>query len=250
MKTSTMQAKKNNTVSYLAVAVVWLALWEVLSLAVNEEILFVSPLKVASTLVTMMGTSTYWETILHSVLRVFCGFVMGYILALSLAVFSFKIEFFRFFITPAVSVIKATPVASFIILALMWSGKDFVPVLICILMVIPIVWSNILEGLKNVDYALLEMGEVYRMSPLKKIRHIYIPSLRPYNAAAVGSGLGLCWKAGVAAEVICRTVPSIGNNIWETKFYILTDEMFAWTVTVVLLSVLFDFVLKKVTAND
>ncbi len=245
MKTSTTQVKRSsNTISYFAVAFIWLVIWELLSRAINEEILFVSPLKVLSTLLAMMGTASYWQMILYSVLRVLGGFVVGYILSACLAVLSFKFDFFRLFISPAISVIKATPVASFIILALMWSGKDFVPVLICVLMVTPIVWSNVLEGLRNVDAALIEMADVYRMSFVAKARHIYLPSLIPYNAAAVGSGLGLCWKAGVAAEVICRTMPSIGNSIWETKFYIMTDEMFALTATVVLLSVFFDFALK------
>ncbi len=248
MKTSTTQVKSlGNTISYFAVAFIWFVIWELLSIAIDEEILFVSPLKVLSTLLTMMGTTSYWETILYSVLRVLGGFAVGYIVSACFAVLSFKFDFFRLFISPAISVIKATPVASFIILALMWSGKDFVPVLICVLMVTPIVWSNVLEGLRSVDADLIEMGDVYKMSPLSKARHIYLPLLIPYNAAAVGSGLGLCWKAGVAAEVICRTMPSIGNSIWETKFYILTDEMFAWTTTVVMLSVFFDFALKKIT---
>ncbi len=250
MKTSTTQVKSlGNTISYLAVAFIWLLVWELLSMAINEEILFISPLKAFVTLFSMMGTASYWSTILCSVFRVIGGFIIGYIVASCLAVLSFKFGFFKLFISPAISVIKATPVASFIILALMWSGKDFVPVLICILMVTPIVWSNVLEGLRSVDADLIEMCDVYKMSSIEKARHVYLPSLIPYNAAAVGSGLGLCWKAGVAAEVICRTMPSIGNSIWETKFYIITDELFAWTATVVLLSVFFDFIVKKITAK-
>jgi len=242
---TTSITSKSNKVKYLIVAFLWLAIWEGIALIINEEILFVSPLKVVSTLINMAGTKEYWEIIFMSILRVVGGFLIGYVFASILAALSFRFSFFKTFISPMIHVIKSTPVASFIILALMWTGKNFVPVLICILMVTPIVYSNVLGGLLAVDKNLLEMASAYKMKRLSKLKHIYIPSLLPFNAAAMGSGLGLCWKAGISAEVICRTMPSIGNSIWETKFYLLTDEMFAWTVTVVLLSVLFDKLLSK-----
>ena len=245
MTTSITQAERpRNRTEYLLVALIWLALWELLALIINEEVLFVSPHKVLVALIRLGGTLPFWQTIFLSILRVLGGFVLGYLLSALLAALAFRFSFLKAFLSPAISVIKAPPVASFIILALMWSGKNFVPVIICILMVAPIVWSNVLEGLAAVDGDLLEMAQVYGMSPAARIRSIYVPSLIPYNAAAVGSGLGLCWKAGIAAEVICRTLPSIGNSIWETKFYIITDEMFAWTATVVILSVIFDRLIK------
>ena len=245
MTSITEQRKLSNKSKYFLVALIWLALWELLSLIINEEILFVSPLKVFLKLVSMFGTFEYWEILLFSIIRVLCGFVIGYFLSVIIAVFAFRFSFFEMLISPAISVIKATPVASFIILALMWVGKNYVPVFICILMVTPIVFNNILQGLRNVDKNLLEMADVYNLSVKSRIKNIYIPSVRPYNLAAVGAGLGLCWKAGIAAEVVCRTMPSIGNRIWETKFYLITDEMFAWTATVVILSVIFDILIKK-----
>lgn len=245
MKTSiTKQNKQSNKAMYFVVALIWLALWEAAAIAINEEVLFVPPHKVACTLFKFVQNPEFWKSVLFSVLRVISGFLIGYIVTTVLAFAAFRNRFIMAFLSPAVSVIKATPVASFIILILMWAGKNFVPVIICSLMVVPIVWSNMLEGMKNIDRKLLEMAYVFRMTPLEKLKNIYIPSLIPYNAASVSSGLGLCWKAGIAAEVICRTVPSIGNSIWETKFYILTDEMFAWTTAVILLSVLFDKLVK------
>ncbi|MDO5014840.1 MAG: ABC transporter permease subunit [Clostridia bacterium] len=237
------QFKKNKKL-YITSTLIWLVLWELLALIINEEILFVSPLKVFSALIRLAGTFDFWKSIAFSVIRVLLGFGIGYIFATLIAVLAFKFAFFKAFVTPAISAIKATPVASFIILALMWAGKNLVPVFICVLMVTPIVWTNVLEGLQKVDKKLLEAAQIYKMSTTSKIKNIYIPTLIPYNAAAISSGLGLCWKAGIAAEVICRTMPSIGNSIWETKFYIVTDEMFAWTLAVILLSVLFDKVLK------
>ncbi len=239
----------NKKLRYFLVAVIWLSVWEIISLLINESVVFVSPVDTFLCLKDMVVTKGYWTIIFSSIARVLGGFAVGYILASIMALASHRFDFFRLLVSPIISVLKSTPVASFIIIALMWIGKDFVPVFICLIMVIPIVWSNVLEGLKSVDSSLLEMAKVFNMSGMTKLKKIYFPSLMPYNTAAIGSSLGLCWKAGIAAEVICRTLPSIGNSIWETKFYIETAQMFAWTCTVVLLSVIFDMVIKRLSVR-
>ena len=124
---------------------------------------------------------------------------------------------------------------------------------ICLLMAMPIVWANVLAGLNAVDSKLLEMSDVFGFGFVKKLRYIYIPSILPYFTSAAETGLGLSWKAGIAAEVICRSKHSIGNKIFESKFYLEIAEMFALTAVVVLLSVVFDKLLKfasnKLTAR-
>ncbi len=243
MTKSTTSAK---VIRNLIVAVIWLTIWQAISMIIDEEILFVSPLKVFQELCRMSLDGSFWLTLLASVGRVVGGFTAGFAVAVVLAAVSFRFEFIKSFLSPAISVVKSTPVASFIILALMWIGKSFVPSVISMLMVIPIVWSNTLSGLENVDSDLIEMSTAFKMPFGKRIKNVYFPSLMPYLLSASGSGLGLCWKAGIAAEVICRTGMSIGNNIWETKFYLETAQMFAWTAAVILLSVLFDRIVKSV----
>ncbi len=250
MKTSTTSAK---ILKYSAVTAIWLAIWQGVSMLINEEILFVSPLKVFTELCRMSTEGEFWTTLIFSVGRVVGGFAAGFVIAAVLAVLAFRFAFIKAFLSPAVNVIKSTPVASFIILALMWLGNSTVPVIISMLMVIPIVWSNTVAGLESVDSNLIEMSHSFKMSFGKRLLHIYIPSVIPYLLSASGSGLGLCWKAGIAAEVICRTKLSIGNNIWETKYYMETAEMFAWTAAVIILSIVFDavvrFVFKRVNAR-
>ncbi len=241
MKISTTSAK---VLKHSAVTVIWLAIWQGVSMLINEEILFVSPLSVFNELCKMSLEGEFWLTLLASVGRVVGGFAAGFVIAAVLAVLAFRYLYIRAFLAPAVSVIKSTPVASFIILALMWLGNSTVPIIISMLMVIPIVWSNMLAGLESVDGNLVEMARCFKFSFFKRLHHIYIPSVIPYLLSAVGSGLGLCWKAGIAAEVICRTKLSIGNNIWETKYYIETARMFAWTAAVIILSVAFDAVIR------
>ncbi len=246
MRLSITQAKK--VVYSVVVALFWLLVWQGASMLVGLDMLLPSPVQVLSALVSLVCRATFWLALLNTVLRVVFGFAVGFVAGTAFAVVAFRFEWFARFTSPIIYIIKSTPVASFIILALCWMGTETVPTFICFLMVLPIVWGNVLAGLMAVDKSLLEMADVFHFSFSKKLRYVYIPSILPYITSASETALGLSWKAGIAAEVICRTKPSIGNDIYESKFYLEIAEMFAFTVVVVLLSVLFDKVLKLLSS--
>ena len=140
---------------------------------------------------------------------------------------------------PLIKVIKSTPVASFIIIALIWVGSANLSVLISFLMVVPVIYTNTLRGLCEIDTKLLEMSHVFRVSWLKRARYIYIPEV-PYFISAVSVGLGFCWKSGVAARSNWLTKEFIGEALYEAKIYLMTKELFAWTIVIILISVLFE----------
>jgi NitT/TauT family transport system permease protein len=93
-----------------------------------------------------------------------------------------------------------------------------------------------------VDRQLREITKVYRFSPFKTLRTLILPTVAPYWISACRTALGLAWKAGVAAEIIAMPPDTIGKMIGEAKIYILTEEVFAWTLTIILLSILIEFV--------
>ena len=136
--------------------------------------------------------------------------------------------------------VRATPVASFILLVLLWTGKNFVPVVISALMVIPVVWGNLARGIRETDPQLLEMARAYRVSRWKTLRLVYLPSLRPYFGTAITTAMGLAWKSGVAAEVLCLPFRSVGTEIFNTKLNLEIPDLFAWTAVVVCLSLLLE----------
>ncbi len=154
-------------------------------------------------------------------------------------------EFLNRLFYPLISLAKATPVASFIILALVWIKKNGVPVFIVFLIVLPIVWANVSEAIKNTDKSMLEMAKVFRFGKLKTIKEIYVHSVLPYFAAGCTTALGLAWKSGVAAEVISLPQSSVGYHLYRSKITIETADLFAWTLVVIILSVLLE---KLITA--
>jgi NitT/TauT family transport system permease protein len=135
-------------------------------------------------------------------------------------------------------------VASFILLVLLWTGRNRVPVVISALMVLPVVWDNLSRGIGEIDRQLLEMAHAYRFSLWKRIRLIYVPSLRPYFLSALTTSMGLAWKSGAAAEVLCLPKQAIGTQIYYTKLYLETPDLFAWTIVVVALSLLLEKALR------
>ena len=138
---------------------------------------------------------------------------------------------------PLMTVVKSTPVASFVVLALIWIARDWLPVFIALLMVLPVVWSNVCTGIRSADPALLELARVYSWPRGRVLRRVYVPSVRPHFLAALRSGLGFGWKAGIAAEVLTVPHSAIGRMIYESKLYLQTTDLFAWTLAVILLSV-------------
>lgn len=143
-------------------------------------------------------------------------------------------------LSPVVTLIKTIPVASFVILALLWTGAEHLASVISFLVVFPMIYLNTRAGLESADVRLLEMAQVFHVRPLPKIWHIYRPALAPFLLNACRVALGMCWKSGVAAEVIGTPDHSIGEKLYMAKIFFSTDELFAWTAMVILLSFLFE----------
>ena len=174
-----------------------------------------------------MLTAEFWQITAASIGRILLGAVMGMVVGVVLAVLTSASSLLDALTAPVMTAIQATPVASFAI-----------RVLICAMMVLPVVWSNVCAGIRATDPQLLEVAKVYRLPRMRVLRRIYIPSVLPYFRAACSSALGLGWKAGIAAEVLTVPKASIGRMISESNLYLLTEELFAWTLAVVILSLL------------
>ena len=143
-------------------------------------------------------------------------------------------------LAPPVLAMKTVPVASFVILALIWFGSRNLSVFIALVMVFPVIYTNVLAGVRAADRELTEMARVFRIPLLRRIRCIALPQVAPYFRAGCALGLGLCWKAGVAAEVMAVANRSVGGMLYDAKVYLEISDLFAWTVLLVAVSILFE----------
>lgn len=215
----------------------WLIVWHAGSVALGQSIILVSPITAVKTLLQMMGTTDFYLSVFGSLGRILLGFLIGVLLGTLLAALAYALPPVGTLLSPLMHAIKATPVASFVILALIFISSRYLSILMGFLMVLPILYTNVLTGLRTADKKLIEMAKVFRMSPGAKIRAIYLPAAYPNFLSACALSLGMGWKAGIAAEVIGLPDQSIGEALYQAKIFFSTPELFAWTLAIILLSV-------------
>lgn len=224
----------------LAAAAFYLALWGALALLLRSQgrsLLLPGPAESFARLAELMGSAAFWSYTFASLARVTLGIATAAAAGVALAALCTRFRAFDALLAPAMSVVKATPVASFAILVLIWLPRDAVPVCISALMVMPVVWANVRGGILGVDGQLLELARACRLPRRRVLRRIYVPSVLPDFAAALRSGIGFGWKAGIAAEVLTVPRESMGRMIYESRYYLQTTDLFAWTLAVIFLSV-------------
>ncbi len=214
----------------------WLAVWYLLAVAVDNEILLVTPLEAFLCLWESLWQTHFWRTVLCSLGRIALGFGAGACSAWLLAGIAGRFPLAEELLRPLVSLMKAVPVVSFVVLLLIWQGSSLLAVWVSLLIVLPGIYLGTLEGLKNTDKRLLEMAEVFRLSGGARFFYIYRPALRPFLMSSLKLALGMCWKSGVAAEVIGTPSFSIGERLYLSKIYLDTGGVFAWTAVLLLLS--------------
>ena len=218
----------------------WLLLWQSGAMAINQRIILVSPLRVLARLAELAPTLEFWGAIGYSMVRITAGFLLGAAAGTLLAALSARFRRGEELLAPAFLAIKSIPVASFIILALILFSSRNLAVLISFLIVLPVLYANILGGIRAADRQLLEMARVFCIPAARRIRYVYLPQVFPYFRSACGSALGLCWKSGIAAEVIGMPDGSIGEQLQQAKIYLNTPDLFAWTLVIVLVSLAFE----------
>ena len=223
----------------------WLLVWQGGSMALaaavpNGELLLASPVLAAARLLELLPSPAFWRAVGNSSLRIFGGFLLSCALAALLASLAAGRSWLQDLLAPPVAAVKAVPVASFIILALVWLDARSLSLFISALMVFPPVYLNVLEGLQGTDRKLLELAQVYRIPLRRQIWGIYVPQTLPYFRSASSLALGLCWKAGAAAEIIGLPAGTIGERLYTAKIYLQTPDLFAWTAVILFLAAGFE----------
>ena len=235
-----------NTIKFVLVTVFWILIWEAAHLLVSENLkLFLpSPFEVFSCWARLIFTFSYWKATLATIGRIFAGFAIGAIMGILSGIFTANLSVADTLLSPILRIIRVVPVVSFVILAFLFINVDLLPIFISFLMVVPLVWQSVHDGLKGIDPTLPEMGRVYGMKPIGILLKIKLPEISGEIISSVVSGLGFAWKSGIAAEVICTPMISLGKSIYRAKGNLDFSEVYAVTLTVVVLSLLFETVLK------
>lgn len=220
----------------ILVLLFWLALWQAAASLIGNDIIFVGPVQVLKALAEELPEKEFWLSLGFSVLRICLGFFLAFLLAVLTGTAAFFLGAVRQLLSPAVLLMKSIPVASFVILALIWTGPDNLSVFISFMVVFPMIYESTLSGLESADPALLEMASVFCLSRTKTFCAVYLPALLPYLAGSCRFALGMGFKSGVAAEVIGIPELSIGEQLYTAKIYLETSRLFAWTLVIIVIT--------------
>ncbi len=231
-------------VTALAVFAFWIGVWYIFALIVDNLFLLPTPYSTFTSLLELMQKEKFYKVILYTLLRVVSGVILGVIVAVLLAFLSYKLILVRKLFSPLVSIIKATPVVAFITLLWISMSGNTLTVFIAFLMVLPIVWQNILNGLDAIPKDLSEVCDVFEFSRAKRLRLLTFPILMNYFFPALITSIGLAWKAEIATEIITYTKNSIGQNISDARYFLFTDEVFAWVIVIITFSILLEGITK------
>ena len=219
-------------------AVVWLAIWQAAAMLVGQDFLLASPLTTLVRFFELCRTVDFWAAALYSLARIFGGFLLGLSAGALLAALSSRFARVRELIAPVYAVLRAIPVASFVIVALIWLPSRKLSALISFLIVFPLIYAAALGEIRRADAKMIEMAKLFRMPLRRRLAYIYfLPALRGMEESCA-TAIGLAWKSGVAAELISIPAGSIGEALYRAKVYLMTGDLFAWTILIVLMSAL------------
>lgn len=223
-------------------ALLLIAVWQYFAYSFAQkgmEMLLASPFQVINRLKTLIVEPDFRTIIEASCARIFSGFFIAFVAGIVLGSLSGEFEFIADLLWPMVATVKAVPVASFVVILFIWFTNGITPIL-TFLISFPIIYGNVLQGVKSADKKLKEVADIYRVSFVKKILFIKIPAVADYLTAASSTSIGMAWKAGVAAELILQMNGSIGEKLYYAKMYLANEDLIAWTLIVILLSVILE----------
>lgn len=224
----------------LLIVLLWIAVWEIAGLLIHNAILFVGPFDVIRAFIRLIPEAEFWRSIGSSLWKISIGTLSAFLLALIAGSAASRLPILSDFLEPMMLLMKTVPVASFVILALIWVGSVNLSVFTSFLVVFPSIYVSTIAGLQSTDKRLLEVIQVFRVSRRKQIRMIYLPALMPYLISSCRTALGMSWKTGIAAEVIGVPSHSIGEKLYMAKIYLSTADLFAWTIVIIAVSALFE----------
>ena len=230
----------------IVIVLIWLLIWQFASMMTGLELLLASPVAVLKTIMNMLVSQQFYVTLMHSMINIGTGLMVGIVFGVILGICAAKYKLIAEFIEIPLQLMKALPVAAFIILLLMWFGSKNVSRIISAMVVIPMVVTGVTDGIKNTDIKLIQMARVYNMSTFNLFRYIYMTGVYPYLSSQLKIALGMCFKAGISAEIIGLVSNTIGTSMYYAKMYLLSSELFAWSIVIILVSLLVEKIILKI----
>lgn len=235
---------KKRVIRWTGTAAFWLAIWQLIYWIIGKELIIPSFLHTLEAFLEMMVSPLFYESVAATMWRVVLGITSSAIFGILFSILAYRFCLVRGQLNGIATVMKATPVLAIVLYLVLWMPSSHVPTLVCFLMCYPAVYTNVLSGLDHMDIKHLELAKVYRLKYIDRLKAIYIPSVRTPLKAALSLIAGWSWKTVVAGEVLSIPKSSMGYQLMTAKLYFETAQLFAWMFSIVVLSIIFEKIIK------
>lgn len=216
--------------------VIILFLWSLFAYLIDSSLVFPSVKEVLISLKKIFYEKEFIVEVMGTLFRSVLAFFISTIISIPIGILSGCSKTISKLLMLPLSIVKATPVVSFILCALFLFTTNTVPIFVAVLMTMPIIISSVAIGIKNVDEKLLQMAHTFSLSKIQKLKYIYIPSVKSYLFSNLSNCFALSWKVVVASEVLCLPKYSMGTALYSAKVHLETAEVYAISLVVVVLS--------------
>ena len=216
--------KINKLIKRLAAVSLWLIIWQIASVMTGLELLLASPVTVLRTLAGMLVTRQFYGILYLSVMHIMSGMLAGCLIGICAGILSAQFDFLK----------------EWLGIVLMWWGSKNVTFIISAMVVIPMITTGVKEGIDNTDNKQIELARVYDMTAFNTFRYVYLTGVYPYITAQLKVAAGMCFKAGISAEIIGLVTGTIGTQMYYAKMYLLSAELFSWSIVVIVVSLVIE----------
>ena len=237
--------QKNRIITTISILIL-LTIWKIVSIIYHSELILPSPELTFLTTIKLFTTKDFIYIIGSTIFRGIIGFILSFLLGVLLGIFAGINSSFHAFLKPILVTIRSTPVISLILLALIWFKVDMVPVFIAFLTMFPFICTNVIDGIRNVDHDLVDMARIYKISQIKIVKEVYLPAITPFIFSGASSAMGFGWRAIIIGEVLSQPRYGIGTFMQTAQTYLLVNQVIAWTIVAVLISYLFEIIIRKI----
>lgn len=245
MKDFILQNKKVKEFFFTTLSIcLLLIIWKTLSLIVDKEIIIPSPESTFREMIRISSHPNFLTAIFNTLRRAIIGFIIALGLGLSLGMLSGFYKPVYILLKPFVLINKAMPTMAMILLALIWLESEKAPILVGFVIIFPIIYENVVQGIRNVDVKLVEMMDIYDVDRFTKFKDLYIPSIRSFLHGATVAAMGLNLKIVVAAEVLSQPRISMGTSFQIERANLNTAGVFAWALITIILAAILEQGLK------
>lgn len=245
MKASIIQSKIFKEVLYTSISVLFLlVVWKIVSHIVDKEILIPSPESTLREIIRISSNPNFNLALINTIRRSMISFFIALGSGVTLGMLGGFYKPVYYLLKPFVLMNKAVPTMAMILLALIWLESERAPILVGFVVIFPVIYESVVQGIRHVDTKLIEMMDIYEVKSFHRLKDLYIPSIRSYLFGAMTAAVGLNLKIMIAAEVLSQPRISMGTSFQIERANLNTAGVFAWSIITIVIAGLLEQSLK------